>query len=108
MSDRIVSLPGNTDQKQLTDYLGLKAAFTEWKSDKSNSYLNYLMAIADFFHVSLDYLAYGKGTPSQFTEEQSNLLSNFDQLKPDDNIRVMERAEALAGLAAERAAEQQK
>ena len=47
----------NKKQKDLTDYLGVsKNRFTDWKSGRINSYLDYLPQIADFFNVSIDYL----------------------------------------------------
>lgn len=59
--DRITELLGNTEQQKLTDYLKLqKSAYTDWKAGKSKSYRKYLIEIADFFNVSLDYLVYGK------------------------------------------------
>lgn len=59
--DRIISLLGKKEQRELTDYLGLKkTAFSDWKSGKSNSYRKYLIEISEFFNVSIDYLVYGK------------------------------------------------
>ncbi len=58
--DRILSLLGDREQKELTDYLGLKSvAFSDWKSGKSSSYRKYLIEISEFFGVSIDYLVYG-------------------------------------------------
>ena len=72
--DRISLLLGNREQKELTNYLGLKsAAFSEWKSGKSKSYRKYLIEISEFFGVSIDYLVYGKEAESIFSnssEEQ--------------------------------------
>lgn len=72
--DRISLLLGSREQKELTNHLGLKsAAFSEWKSGKSKSYRKYLIEIAEFFNVSLDYLAYGKEAEMPFSntiEEQ--------------------------------------
>ena len=59
--DRITMLLGNREQKELTNYLKLNnVAFSEWKSGKSKSYRKYLIEIAEFFDVSIDYLVYGK------------------------------------------------
>lgn len=59
--NRISYLLAGREQRELTDYLGLKsAAFSEWKSGKSKSYRKYLIEIAEFFDVSIDYLVYGK------------------------------------------------
>ena len=61
--DRIIELLGDDDQKKLTDYLHLKkTAFTDWKSGRSNSYRKYLIEIAEFFGVSIDYLEIGRAS----------------------------------------------
>lgn len=105
--DRITVLLDGKDQKELTEYLGLKnVAFSEWKSGKSKSYRKYLIEIANFFDVSLDYLVYGRADSNQLPVEDAKMLSIFNHLKPADKIRVMERAETLAELAAERAAKE--
>ena len=55
------------NQKALTDYLGLqKNTFTNWKNGGSSSYMKYLPQIAEFFNVSIDYLA-GRETPDGST-----------------------------------------
>ena len=47
----------NKKQIELTNYLGLsKNVFSEWKSNRANSYMKYLPKIAEFFDVSVDYL----------------------------------------------------
>ena len=102
--DRIQLLLGNGDQKALTDHLGLKkTAFTDWKSGKSQSYRKYLIEIANYFDVSIDYLVYGKENFENLTDNQKFLLSCFEKLNHNDQIKVIERAETLAELAAERA-----
>lgn len=82
--DRISLLLGNRDQKELTDYLGLKsAAFSEWKSGKSKSYKKYLIEIAEFFHVSIDYLVYGKN--DETLKSQSNNQDQSPKIKIEHN-----------------------
>ena len=97
--DRISMLLGDRDQKELTEYLGLKsAAFSEWKSGKSKSYKKYLIEIAEFFNISIDYLVYGSlvpafkvdnstvgivginsnGTVNMYAEEEVSEVSNLD------------------------------
>lgn len=45
----------NKEQQQLADYLGLtKSAVTDWKKNKSRSYLKYITQIASFFEVPVD------------------------------------------------------
>lgn len=107
--DRITALLDGRDQKVLTEYLGLKnVAFSEWKSGKSKSYRKYLIEIAKFFDVSLDYLVYGKKDIETATDDIKELLSYYSALSDIDKGKVIEKAETLAELAAERAAEQSK
>lgn len=57
--DKIIFLlneSGKT-QKELTTYLGItNNAFTDWKSGRIKSYRKHIPQIAEFFHVSTDYL----------------------------------------------------
>ncbi len=86
--DRISVLLNGREQKELTNYLGLKsAAFSEWKSGKSKSYRKYLIEIAEYFNVSIDYLVYGKtmeNTISQdLTENEKGLTDIEEKLLKD-------------------------
>ena len=102
--DRISKLLGNREQRELTTYLGLKSvAFSEWKSGKSKSYKKYLIEIADFFNVSLDYLVYGKEKSSptvDLTADEQELFKIYKGLSIENKARVRERAEVLAELEA--------
>lgn len=103
--DRIIILLGTREQKELTDFLKLrKSAFTDWKSGKSNSYRKYLIEIAEFFNVSLDYLVYGKEDKvviqqkdiKQINGREKELLKYFRELSDEDQVRLVARAEVLA------------
>ena len=102
--DRISKLLGNREQRELTTYLGLKSvAFSEWKSGKSKSYKKYLIEIADFFNVSLDYLVYGKEKSSptfELNADEHELLQYFKKLSDKSKGIVLGRAEQLAELEA--------
>ena len=82
--DRISKLLNGREQRELTDFLGIKSvAFSEWKSGKSKSYKKYLIEIADFFNVSIDYLVYGKEINSiqdSLSEDEKRLLNMYSQL----------------------------
>lgn len=98
--DRITLLLGNRDQKELTTFLHLNAvAYSEWKSGKSKSYRKYLIEIAEFFDVSLDYLVYGKekSSPSSgLKEDEQELLAYYKELEPFKKGQLMERAKVLS------------
>lgn len=98
--DRITDLLGNTEQQKLTDYLHLKkTAYSDWKAGKSKSYRKYLIEIAQFFNVSIDYLVYGteKNSPAeQLTADEQRLLTYFNKLNDVNKGVVIGRAETLA------------
>ena len=66
-------------------------AFSEWKSGKSKSYRKYLIEIAEFFNVSLDYLVYGKekSSTSELSEEEQELLRIYN------NVSEREKGELI-------------
>lgn len=77
-------------QIDLTNHLGLsKNIFTEWKANRSTSYMKYLPQIAEFFDVSVDYLLGNKASKDDFTyalydelahdlsDEQLEILKQF-------------------------------
>lgn len=97
--DRIIMLMGSRDQKELTKYLQLNAvAFSDWKSGKSNSYKKYLIEIAKFFNVSIDYLVYGKTADSSLRTDEEELLQNYNSVDTVAKARIRERAATLAEL----------
>lgn len=100
--DRITELLGNREQRELTNYLGIKSvAFSEWKSGKSKSYRKYLIEIANFFDVSLDYLVYGKENTSSTIElkaDERELLGIYNRLSEMSKGKLMERATVLSEL----------
>ncbi len=99
--NRIIVLLGARDQKELTDFLNLKkTAFTDWKSGKSNSYRKYLIEIAEFFNVSLDYLVYGKETESSnkinlMNANETTMMNLFRMLSEKEQDRVIGRLENM-------------
>lgn len=96
--DRISKLLGNREQQELTNYLGLKkTAFSDWKSGKSNSYRKYLIEIAEFFNVSIDFLVYGKEkkSSSELSEEEQKCIDLFSQLDALDKGRILERMSCM-------------
>lgn len=100
--DRICILLGDDEQQKLTNHLGLKkTAFSDWKSGKSNSYRKYLVEIAEFFNVSLDYLVFGKEISNiiNLPAKEKELLNYFKELDDYGKGRVIGKAEELAEAA---------
>lgn len=96
--NRISNLMGNREQRELTNYLGINSvAFSEWKSGKSKSYRKYLIEIAEFFDVSIDYLVYGKekSPKSELSDLELELLEKFNMLLEVDKGRILDRMETI-------------
>lgn len=80
---------------------------TYWKNGSIPS-SDIIVKLAEFLDVSTDYLLLGVNPSDKISEEQQTILTVFESLSPVDKARVIERAETLAELAAERVAEQEK
>lgn len=80
---------------------------TYWKNGSIPS-SDIIVKLAEFLNVSTDYLLLGTESFGTVSEEQKKILNVFETLSPIDKARVIERAETLAELATERAAEQKK
>lgn len=97
--DRITMLLGNREQKELTNYLKLNnVAFSEWKSGKSKSYRKYLIEIAEFFNVSIDYLVYGReknSSTDKLSDDEQELLNMYKNMTDINKARLLERGQAL-------------
>lgn len=75
-------------QKELCEYLGIgKQAFSDWKAHKSTSYMKYLTQIADFFGVSVDYLA-GK-TEARTQYAPGELDEYLEELKTRPELKML-------------------
>lgn len=76
-------------QKELCEYLGIgKQAFSDWKTHKSTSYMKYLPQIADFFGVSVDYLA-GKTEARAQYDAPGELDEYLEELKTRPEMKML-------------------
>lgn len=95
----------NIKQKDLTDYLGIsKNAFTNWKGGFSQSYNRYLPQIAEFFNVSIDYLAgrtSRQGDLEQGTYHGGRLNDNENILNREPTILPYSGNERIDSIAKE-------
>lgn len=106
--DRITVLLNGREQQELTNYLNLKkTAYSDWKSGKSESYRKYIVEIAEFFDVSIDYLVYGKdkNVPVNLSDDETELLKYYNKLPEKEKNRLIGRAEAIADMCSEIAPE---
>nr|DAU74369.1 MAG TPA: Repressor protein CI [Caudoviricetes sp.] len=88
--------------------LGLsKGNTSSWKKG-GNPSADILIKIADELNCTVDVLL-GRNSPEPtLDEDEASLIENFKKLSDKDKGKVLERAETLAELAAERAATQKK
>lgn len=87
---------------------GTKGIIGGWKNGAAPR-SDIVMKLAVRLNVPTDYLLFGKHSPvSQLESNEQELLNIYQKLSVEDRFRVLGRAEILAELAAERAAEQLK
>lgn len=94
----------------ITDKLGLSSSkITAWKGGAIPKY-GILQKISDYFKVPVSYLFSEDNDVAKpcLEERESELISLFKQLDEYDKGKVFSKAETLAELAAERAAEKNK
>ena len=86
------------EQQELTKYLNLsKSTFSDWKNNKSQSYMKYLPEIAEFFGISVDALLGNKEiSPVAQTDQEAKLLELYRKLKPLEQARILLLANKLA------------
>lgn len=97
--DKIVKLLNEqgVQQKELTSFLGIReAAFSEWKSGKSKSYMKLIDKIAEFFKVSPNYFYNSEPNHTDITPNEMSLLSNYRILRNADKTTVYTLAQNLA------------
>lgn len=89
--DRVKELiaQSNMTAKQLTVELGISnSSFTDWGKGKGSPSLDTVTKIADYFHVSIDYLVRGEefSEPKQLdfsNPMDKELLDKFHSLTPE-------------------------
>ncbi len=94
-------------QEQLVKRLGMhKTTYTNYEQGKHTVPLEFAVTLADFYGVSLDYLAGRTNrkvlspallTPMTLTPEEEELLSRFRALGTLEKGRLLGMAEALLG-----------
>lgn len=98
-------------EKDCLKSCGINTSFlTDWKTEKiKNPSIDKVVKLAIFLDLDLNELLLGTNkTTLCLSEDETRLLFIYNKLGSSDKIRVSERAETLAELASERAAEQEK
>lgn len=68
-------------QKELGDYLGIGVStISMWESEKREPDYKFLMAIAELFNVSVDFILYGKVDEVKLSSEEQEVLSLYREL----------------------------
>lgn len=76
-------------QKNLSDHLGIGVStISMWESEKREPDYAHLMAIAELFHVSVDYILYGKVDEVKLTHEEQDVLTLFRQLPVEHQFEI--------------------
>ncbi len=96
-------------QKDLAAFTGIStSAISAWNKNNVNPAAENLSTIADFLGVSLNFLITGHEEQLAVPEDINKLIVNYSAVDEISKKLIQERAETLAELAAERAAEQEK
>lgn len=71
-----------------------QGTYNNWENSKTQPSIEQLIAIADFFDVSVDYLIgraedYSKSLPSEKDLARNELLRTFDKMLPEDRAAFM-------------------
>lgn len=76
-------------QKELGDYLGIGVStISMWESEKREPDYKHLMAIAELFHVSVDYILYGKVDDVKLSPMEQEALDLFRDLPVEQQYEI--------------------
>ena len=71
-------------QKELGDFLGIGvSSISMWEAEKREPSLEHLMAMADRFGVSTDFILFGKSDDRKFSKDEAELVDLYNQLPVD-------------------------
>ena len=80
-------------QKDLADYLGLsKTAITQWKTNKSTSYMNYIDELASYFDVSRDEILHPNKTllhDTLLSSDEIEIIHLFRNVKNAEHQKLL-------------------
>lgn len=78
MLERVDSLllATNTQKKELAKDIGISvAAFSDWRRGKARPNIETVVNIAEYFHVSIDYLVYGTSADSIYNNSDLSAIA---------------------------------
>lgn len=94
-------------QADLCAYLNISTStMTNWKNRNTDPPAKYIVPICEFFDISPYILLTGKEkkSSSDLSNDEQELLSYYKKLPPNEKMKLIGRAEALAELFEEQAA----
>lgn len=96
----LIDSTGLTKNKLLTDTGINKNAFVDWERRGTSPSGEIVVRIADYFHVSTDYLLGRTDDPRPVGEEgpdplRSTLLRNFDQLNQEGQEKLVDTSDDM-------------
>lgn len=76
-------------QKELGDYLGIGVStISMWEAEKREPDYAHLMAIAELFHVSVDFILYGKVDDVKLSPEEQEVIDLFRELPVNQQFEI--------------------
>jgi SOS-response transcriptional repressor LexA len=85
----------NMSQKAMAEYLGIRRpSISDWKSLGTIPGADIAIKLAQFLNVSVEYLITGEDR-TKLTDEQRNLLRNYDKLDKRDKQTVLDLIETM-------------
>lgn len=104
--------------QELANEAGLSIAALERATGLSNGLIkkwqnqspscDKIITLANYLNTSVEYILLGKQTEPQYSDDVKSLLEYYNKLNAMEKGMVLGKAETLAELASERAAEQEK
>ena len=92
----------NLLERDLVEFLGIGGeTFNNWKKNRSDSYLHYLLEISEFFHVTTDYLLSGKNRNEAedgemvYSEQEMSLIDMFRKVKLNERKYVIDLLKSM-------------
>lgn len=87
-------------QAELAEQLGItQQEISRYERGETKAPVNFLADVAAYCGVTMDYLLGRETEPMQMlTDDESALLHLYQALTPENQIRLKERAEALAEM----------
>lgn len=92
----------NLLERDLIEHLGIGGeTFNNWKKNRSDSYLHYLVEISEYLHVTVDYLLVGgdkdkdRANNEMFSDQELSLVNMFREVKLSERKYVIDLLKSM-------------